>query len=185
MTTLTPDLDGPVRRRAPVRTAMIEPDVPGLAPISLARVKVPAGMTGGPRRPGPSRAQLAVRLLVARRLAGLSRSEVAKRLSVTVAAVGHWENPNGAKPAVHRLARLAEVFGVDLAWLLSPDNELRPCLLPLRGDAGVDSTSLAVERAQRGGLWPPHGSQKPERPGSTCRNAGAVGGREPARRRMD
>jgi transcriptional regulator with XRE-family HTH domain len=65
-----------------------------------------------------SRGQAALRLLVARRRAGLSRAEVAKQLSVTVAAVGHWENPKGAKPSASRFLRLARLLGVDVGWLI-------------------------------------------------------------------
>ena len=43
---------------------------------------------------------------------------VADRLSVSVAAVGHWENPKGPKPSISRLARLADVLQVDVRWLL-------------------------------------------------------------------
>lgn len=90
---------------------------------------------GRPARASTDRAGLAARLLVARRWSGLSRLEVARRLSVTVAAVGHWENPKGAKPGIGRLNRIAEVLSVDVGWLLSES----PLPEPTRGaSAAVD-----------------------------------------------
>jgi DNA-binding XRE family transcriptional regulator len=74
---------------------------------------------GRSRGSSTDRGGLAVRLLIARRRCGLSRREVASRLSVTVAAVAHWENPKGAKPRIDRLNRLAELLSVDIGWLLS------------------------------------------------------------------
>ena len=126
------------RRAYPVRVSS------AIASSPRMRTSMPSATSvGSSWRPGAAnmaqsstdRVGLAARLLVARRWSGLSRLEVARRLSVTVAAVGHWENPKGAKPGIGRLNRIAEVLSVDVGWLLSES----PLPEPTRGaSAAVD-----------------------------------------------
>lgn len=69
----------------------------------------------------------AERLADARRVAGLSQSELARRIGVRPQSVQQWEQ-NGTTPRGHRMKDLAAVLGVTREWLLvggSPAESVR------------------------------------------------------------
>jgi transcriptional regulator with XRE-family HTH domain len=61
------------------------------------------------------------RIKSARRNAGFTQRELAKKLHVSAGAVGQWET--GGVPATERLPTLADVLGVSLDWLLGKSPE--------------------------------------------------------------
>lgn len=62
------------------------------------------------------------RLQYARKRAGLTQADVARAFDVTPQAVSQWERGEAA-PELEKLARLARLFDVDLAWLLAGDGD--------------------------------------------------------------
>lgn len=57
------------------------------------------------------------RVLRARKRAGLSQAELARRLDVQRSAVSHWECRNGRNPSIDHLRQLAQVTQVHFEWL--------------------------------------------------------------------
>jgi transcriptional regulator with XRE-family HTH domain len=60
------------------------------------------------------------RLAAAREAAGLTQSQLARRLGVKLATLRGWEN-DVAEPRANRVQMLAGMLNVSLAWLLSGD----------------------------------------------------------------
>jgi transcriptional regulator with XRE-family HTH domain len=65
----------------------------------------------------PDRRDIGERIKSARRKAGFTQRELAKKLNVSAGAVGQWET--GSVPATERLGTLAELLGISLDWLLA------------------------------------------------------------------
>jgi len=61
--------------------------------------------------------KLSDRIRRARRISGLSQSELADGLGVTTSAVGHWERPGGPYPSTQHLIRISTCLSVRLEWL--------------------------------------------------------------------
>lgn len=57
------------------------------------------------------------RIHLARSRAGLSKTELARRVGVSVSAVVQWEHPDGTRPSAHHLVALAECTGAAFEWL--------------------------------------------------------------------
>jgi transcriptional regulator with XRE-family HTH domain len=68
------------------------------------------------------RAQIAERLKEARKLAGLSQGHVAKMLGLHRPSVSEME-AGSRRTSADELARLAEIYDVSVAWLLSEASE--------------------------------------------------------------
>lgn len=66
---------------------------------------------------------LGTRIRQGRARAGLSIRDLGVLLGVAHATVGHWETGRHA-PSVEKLLRIAEVTGVDIAWLVSGSRRL-------------------------------------------------------------
>ncbi|WP_425092074.1 helix-turn-helix domain-containing protein [Tropicimonas sp. S265A] len=60
------------------------------------------------------------RLATAREAAGLSQSQLSRRLGVKIATLRGWEN-DVAEPRANRVQMLAGMLNVSLGWLLSGD----------------------------------------------------------------
>jgi transcriptional regulator with XRE-family HTH domain len=60
------------------------------------------------------------RLCRLRRLKGLSKTDLAERLGVTVTSICYWEQGR-SRPRLARLQQLAELLGTSPAELLSPE----------------------------------------------------------------
>ncbi|MGC8470474.1 MAG: helix-turn-helix domain-containing protein [Acetobacteraceae bacterium] len=76
-----------------------------------------------PSTPDPL-ASAGARIRAARERRGLTQSGLAEALGVSRSAVAQWETERAGQIRAH-LARLAEVLGVSVAWLLSgtPESE--------------------------------------------------------------
>ena len=60
---------------------------------------------------------LASRLRSARRSAGYTQSELARRLQVSRSAVAQWESEAGSDPSAGNLGRLAQTLDCSFEWL--------------------------------------------------------------------
>ena len=91
---------------------------------------------------------VAQRIRATRRDMGLSQSEFASLLSVSVKAVGRWERGEDV-PRRKRLEYLAEKSGRRLSWLLDSEDDLLDALigalveLRTRRDVVVDREAAA------------------------------------------
>ncbi|MGH1423511.1 MAG: helix-turn-helix domain-containing protein [Pseudooceanicola sp.] len=65
------------------------------------------------------------RIAGARESAGISQSELAKRLGVRLATLRGWENDR-AEPRANKLQMMAGLLNVSLAWLLNGEGEGAP-----------------------------------------------------------
>lgn len=68
---------------------------------------------------------LATRIRKARKQAGMSQAELARRLGVDRSCVGHWEGVNKTNPGPERLAELAKLCVVSYEWLATGRGEMR------------------------------------------------------------
>jgi transcriptional regulator with XRE-family HTH domain len=85
---------------------------------------------------------LADRLKKARVTAGITRDEMAKRLSVTASAISNWENE--IRPVHPLFVRAwAEATDVDLVWLEGDDRPYRR-RRAVRGNVSLRTRSTAV-----------------------------------------
>lgn len=66
------------------------------------------------------------RIRRARTLAGLTQSEVARRLGVQRSAVTQWERDQGTTPSVNHLAQIACETNVCFEWLATGRGASRP-----------------------------------------------------------
>jgi transcriptional regulator with XRE-family HTH domain len=71
---------------------------------------------------GADVATLGDRLAGAREAAGLTQSEVARRLGVRTQSIAAWEDDR-SEPRANRLSMLAGVLGVSIIWLLTGEGE--------------------------------------------------------------
>jgi transcriptional regulator with XRE-family HTH domain len=62
------------------------------------------------------------RMTGAREAAGLSQSELAKRLGVKIKTIRAWENDR-SEPRANRLQMLAGIMGVSIMWLLNGEGD--------------------------------------------------------------
>ena len=68
----------------------------------------------------PAVETLGARLARLRRMRGLSKTDVAERLGISITAICHWEQDR-SRPKSARLQALSQLFGVSAADLLSDD----------------------------------------------------------------
>ena len=59
--------------------------------------------------------------LVCRKKAGLTQSDVAKKLGITEASVSQWET-GSTHPSTKRLFEIAQLYGCTVDELLTPDD---------------------------------------------------------------
>jgi transcriptional regulator with XRE-family HTH domain len=70
-----------------------------------------------PANPSASSASLSDRIRHARARAGLTKTELGRRVGVCASAVVQWEHADGTAPNATNLARLAQVTDVAFEWL--------------------------------------------------------------------
>ncbi len=87
----------------------------------------------------------ASRFAVARKNAGLSIADIAKRLDITIQSVYGWEK--GSVPKAGRMNELASMFDVPVQWLAFGDGEPRT----LRDEDGDWSVPVLAVAASAGG----------------------------------
>ena len=78
------------------------------------------------------------RIRLARRVAGLSQSQLAQAVGVQRSAVSHWEAPMGKNPSVSHLREIALVTGLQFEWLATGRGEM-----PLSREMQLDSIATA------------------------------------------
>ena len=69
----------------------------------------------------PAIETLGTRLARLRRIQGLSKTDVADRLGISITAICHWEQDR-SRPKAARLQALSELFGVSTTALLSDED---------------------------------------------------------------
>lgn len=78
------------------------------------------------------------RIRLARRVAGLSQSQLAEAVGVQRSAVSHWEAPMGKNPSVSHMRQIALVTGIQFEWLATGRGEM-----PLSREVQLDSIATA------------------------------------------
>jgi transcriptional regulator with XRE-family HTH domain len=78
------------------------------------------------------RGPIGERIKAARRNAGFTQRELAKKLHVSAGAVGQWET--GGVPATERMSTLADVLGVSLDWLMGKSPESNKLVTTMEED---------------------------------------------------
>lgn len=71
---------------------------------------------------GPDSATFGDRLAAAREAAGMTQSQMARRLGVKKATIAGWEN-DVSEPRANRLSMLAGMVNVSIRWLLTGEGE--------------------------------------------------------------
>ena len=66
------------------------------------------------------------RLKQAREAAGLSKSELARRIGVHPSACIQWESPGGTNPSMEHLVHAAVILDISLEWLGTGRGEMTP-----------------------------------------------------------
>lgn len=64
---------------------------------------------------------LGKRLAELRRDAGMTQTDLGKRLSITAQAISKWENDT-AEPDISTIRRIAEIYGITVTEIIDPDN---------------------------------------------------------------
>lgn len=93
----------------------------------------------------PTHATIGARLRVARAGAHLSQRQLAARLSVSAAAVAHWET-GGSQPATERLGAIATVLDVSVDWLVGKSTD------PDRSDQRLTEDRRLLDEGRRLGV---------------------------------
>lgn len=98
---------------------------------------------------GPDAATFGDRLAGAREAAGMTQTQMARRLGVKKATIAAWEN-DLSEPRANRLSMMAGMINVSIMWLLTGEGEGMD--EPFDADAGTpELASIAAElRAIRG-----------------------------------
>ncbi len=78
------------------------------------------------------------RIRLARRVSGLSQSQLAEAVGVQRSAVSHWEAPMGKNPSVSHMRQIALVTGIQFEWLATGRGEM-----PLSREVQLDSIATA------------------------------------------
>jgi transcriptional regulator with XRE-family HTH domain len=81
---------------------------------------------------------IATRIRRARTQAGLTQTEVARRLGVQRSAVTQWERKGGTTPSVEHLAQIASETRVCFEWLATGRGPSNP-------EAGAFDTALMID----------------------------------------
>jgi transcriptional regulator with XRE-family HTH domain len=103
---------------------------------------------GVPTRDDASgRREIGERIKSARRKAGFTQRELAKKLDVSAGAVGQWET--GGVPATDRLATLADLLGISLDWLLGKSGQTSR---PARVGGRIEEDLRLIAEARRLGV---------------------------------
>ncbi|MEC3890126.1 helix-turn-helix transcriptional regulator [Xanthomonas campestris pv. papavericola] len=88
---------------------------------------------------------LAARIRAARIGIGMSQTELAQKLDVNRATVGHWERKNGFAPSIDHLYAMSSVMRVSPNWLFHGED--RPQSPEAGGvRAGLESKMLSLSK---------------------------------------
>ena len=88
------------------------------------------------------------RVRMARRLAGLSQSQLAESVGVQRSAVSHWESPKGKSPSVSHLREVALATGTQFEWLATGRGPMTSEATQAEAASGAPTT-LPAERLAR------------------------------------
>lgn len=69
---------------------------------------------------------LSMRIREARKVTGLSRAELARRVGVKPSAAVQWEHEDGTAPSVRNLMKIAGTLNVSFEWLATGRGMARP-----------------------------------------------------------
>ncbi|WP_120633252.1 helix-turn-helix domain-containing protein [Ruegeria sp. EL01] len=98
---------------------------------------------------GPDAATFGDRLAGAREAAGMTQSQIARRLGVKKATIAAWEN-DLSEPRANRLSMMAGMVNVSIVWLLTGEGEGMDAPLDAE-DTNLDLAGAVAElRAIRG-----------------------------------
>ncbi|WP_298936710.1 helix-turn-helix transcriptional regulator [uncultured Ruegeria sp.] len=98
---------------------------------------------------GPDAATFGDRLAGAREAAGMTQSQIARRLGVKKATIAAWEN-DLSEPRANRLSMMAGMVNVSIVWLLTGEGEGTDAPLDA-DDTNLDLAGAVAElRAIRG-----------------------------------
>src|SRR5688572_12863806 len=100
------------------------------------------------RNQRPEVIRIGDRLRMARRRAGLTQSDLGKKVRVTGVAISYWEN-GANEPTIANLKMLCDVLDITLGWLLFGDATAGGYINCERLTPGVEQTLLATI-----GTWP-------------------------------
>ncbi|WP_170417553.1 helix-turn-helix domain-containing protein [Ruegeria atlantica] len=98
---------------------------------------------------GPDAATFGDRLAGAREAAGMTQSQMARRLGVKKATIAAWEN-DLSEPRANRLSMMAGMVNVSIMWLLTGEGEGMDA--PMEADEGAPELAdiVAELRSIRG-----------------------------------
>lgn len=100
---------------------------------------------------GPDAATFGDRLAAAREAAGMTQSQLARRLGVKKATIADWEN-DLSEPRANRLSMMAGMINVSIMWLLTGEGEGMDAPFA-EGEASLELVDAVAElRAIRGEL---------------------------------
>lgn len=98
---------------------------------------------------GPEAATFGDRLAGAREAAGMTQSQLARRLGVKKATIAAWEN-DLSEPRANRLSMMAGMINVSIKWLLTGEGEGMDAPVE-EGEANLELVDAVAElRAIRG-----------------------------------
>ncbi|WP_170382548.1 helix-turn-helix domain-containing protein [Ruegeria atlantica] len=98
---------------------------------------------------GPEAATFGDRLAGAREAAGMTQSQLARRLGVKKATIAAWEN-DLSEPRANRLSMMAGMINVSIKWLLTGEGEGMDAPVE-EGEANLELADAVAElRAIRG-----------------------------------
>ncbi len=98
---------------------------------------------------GPESATFGDRLAAAREAAGMTQSQIARRLGVKKATIAGWEN-DLSEPRANRLSMLAGMVNVSIMWLLTGEGEGMDAPADPEEDTIELASAVAELRAIRG-----------------------------------
>ncbi|MGA8277840.1 MAG: helix-turn-helix transcriptional regulator [Rhodanobacteraceae bacterium] len=85
------------------------------------------------------------RIRRARRIAGLTQAELAKRTGTGTSAVAQWESPHGTSPTVEHLIEIAITCAVTFEWLATGRGPIRD---DLSETPALDVGSFAMDESE-------------------------------------
>ena len=98
---------------------------------------------------GPDAATFGDRLAGAREAAGMTQTQLARRLGVKKSTIAAWEN-DLSEPRANRLSMMAGLVNVSIMWLLTGEGEGMEAPVE-EGEANIELADAVVElRAIRG-----------------------------------
>lgn len=97
------------------------------------------------------RATFGDRIAWAREAAGLTRSEMARRLGVQPKTVRHWED-DVSEPRANKLQMLSGVLAVSMGWLLTGEGEGPPALEGVEASGDIEGILDEMRDARRDAL---------------------------------